>query len=95
MLGSLGLAAGSAAWKAGHAVVRSGALTFTDPDDESQRALIERYAAERAREYMRQIVAAEGLTQAEGVRIFAVFQRVFVRGVIDQALDGGALFGGR
>lgn len=94
MLPQLGLAAGAAGWKAGHEAVRSGALTLAEDVDEADRdERLAAYASERARVYMRQMVEAHSLTPAEGVRLFAVYQHTFVRGALDQALDGGALFG--
>jgi len=94
MLPRLGLAAGAAGWKAGHEAIRSGALVLTDLDDAGHSERLTAYAAERAREYMRQIVAAHELPQAEGVRLFAVYLHTFMRGALDQALDAGALLGG-
>lgn len=90
-LPQLGLAAGAAGWKAGHAAVQSGALVLDGLDDAAQTERIETYAAEHARAYMRQIVAAHGLTPAEGARLFSVYMYAFGRGALDQALDGGAL----
>ena len=90
-LPQLGLAAGAAGWKDGHAAVQSGALVIDELDDATQTERIETYAAEPARAYMRQIVAANGLTPAEGARLFGVYMYAFGRGVLDQALDGGAL----
>lgn len=90
-LSQLGLAAGAAGWKAGHAAVQSGALVIDEQDDAAQTERIETYAAELARAYMRQIVAANGLTPAEGARLFGVYMYAFNRGALDQALDSGAL----
>ena len=87
----LGLAAGATGWKAGHAAVQSGALILDDLDETTQRERVETYAAELARNYMRHIVAAQGLTPAEGARLFGVYMYTFSRGALDQALDGGAL----
>lgn len=93
MLPELGLAAGAAGWKAGHEAVRAGALDLDGLDEADRDARLAAYAAEQARAYMRQIVAAHGLTPAQGVRLFAVYSRTFARGALDQALDGGALLG--
>jgi hypothetical protein len=90
MLPELGLAVG---WKAGHEAVRAGALTLDGLDEADRDARLTAYAAEQARAYMRRIVAAHGLTPAQGVRLFAVYSRTFARGALDQALDGGALLG--
>jgi len=90
-LSQLGLAAGAAGWKAGHAAVQSGALVLDGLDDTAQTERLETYAAEPARAYMRQTVAANGLTPAEGARLFGVYMYAFSRGALDQALDGGAL----
>jgi hypothetical protein len=87
----LGMAAASAGWKAGHEAVLSGSLSLDDSDDVARNHLIEAYAAEPARAYMRQAVAAHGLTEAEGVRLFGIYMVTFARGARDQALDGGAL----
>ncbi|HEV8191082.1 MAG TPA: hypothetical protein VGP82_06310 [Ktedonobacterales bacterium] len=90
-LAQLGLAAGAAGWKAGHAAVQSGMLILDGLDDEAQTERLETYAAAPARAYMRQIVEAQGLTPAEGARLFGVYMYAFSRGALDQALDGGAL----
>lgn len=93
MLPQLGLAAGAAGWKAGHEAVRSGALLLDDLDEAARDERLVAYASEQARAYMRRMKDAHGLTPAEGVRLFALYQRTFIRGALDQALDGGALFG--
>jgi len=52
-LPQLGLAAGAAGWKAGHAAVQSGALVIDGLDDDAdQTERLETYAAELARVYM-------------------------------------------
>lgn len=97
MLPQLGLAAGAAGWKAGHEAVRSGALQLDDltaDDEETLKRRIAEYAAEPARAYMRRTVAERNLTPAQGVRLFGVYLHTFIRGALDQALDGGALLRG-
>lgn len=94
MLPQLGLAAGAAGWKAGHEAVRSGALPLGDPDEAARDTRLAGFAAERARAYMREMVAAHDLTEAAGVRLFSVYWYAFRRGALDQALDGGALLHG-
>jgi hypothetical protein len=92
------LATGAAAWKAGHAAVRSGTLvlrrsydiTRDDPEIEPE---LETHAAAEARGYMRQAVARLGLTQAQGVRVFMVYMHAYINGVLDEATgatEGGA-----
>lgn len=94
MLPQFGLAAGAAGWKAGHEAVRSRALSLDDLDDTVRDERLAGFAAAQARVYMRQMVAAHTLTQAEGVRLFGVYMHAFTRGALDQALDGGALLRG-
>jgi hypothetical protein len=94
MLPQLGLAAGAAGWKAGHEAIRSGALTLDESDEAARNERLAAYAAEPARAYMRQVVEAHKLTPAEGVRIFSIYLHTFIRGALDQALDGGALLRG-
>ena len=90
-LARLGLQAGAAGWKAGHAAVRSGALAPLDMPEMERDALVQRAAVDEAAGYMDAMVAQHGLTPAQGVRIFAIFVQTFTRGALDQALDGGAL----
>lgn len=90
-LAQLGLQAGAAGWRAGHAAVRSGALAPLDVPENERDAMIHRAAADRAADYMDEAVERHGLTPAQGVRLFAVYVYAFVRGALDQALDGGAL----
>lgn len=90
----LGMAAASAGWKAGHEAVRSGSLRLDVDDEAARNRQIEAYAAEPARAYMRQAVAAHGLSEAAGVRLLGIYVVTFARGARDQALDGGALFSG-
>lgn len=94
MLPRLGLAAGGAGWKAGHEAVRSGALPLDDLDETARDERLAAFAAERARAYMREMVTAHSLTEADGVRVFSVYMYAFIRGALDQALDGGALLRG-
>lgn len=93
MLPQLGLAAAAAGWKAGHEAIQSGALNLEGLDEAAQNERLASHAAERARTYMRWIVADHGLTPADGVRLFGVYLRTYTRGALDQALDGGALLG--
>lgn len=90
-LAQLGLQAGAAGWRIGHAAVRSGALAPLDVPEDERDELLRRAAAGEARDYMDAMVARHGLTPAQGVRLFAVYVYAFVRGALDQALDGGAL----
>jgi hypothetical protein len=90
----VGLAAGAAGWKAGHEAIRSGALTLPDEDEPALRQRIAAFAADPARAYMRRMVAERGLTPAEGVRLIGVYLHAYIRGALDQALDGGALLHG-
>ncbi|MGZ3637560.1 MAG: hypothetical protein ACXVCX_06935 [Ktedonobacterales bacterium] len=94
MLPRLGLAAGAVGWKAGHEAVRSGALILDERDETACNERLAAYAAEQARAYMAQMVTAHGLTPAEGVGIWRVYMRAFMRGALDQALDAGALLHG-
>lgn len=89
MRSQFGLAAGAA--KAGHEAVRSRALNLDDLDETERDERLSTFAASQGRVYMRNIVAAHGLTPAEGVRVFWVYLYAFTRGALDQALDGGAL----
>lgn len=93
MLPQFGLAAGAAGWKAGHEAIRSGTLVLDDLDEAARDERLVTYASEQARAYMRRMKDTHGLTPAEGVRLFAVYLHTFMRGALDQALDGGALFG--
>ena len=94
MLPQYGLAAGAAAWKAGHEAVRSGALALDDLIETERDERLAAFAAAQGRIYMRNTVAAHALTPAEGVRVFWVYLYAFTRGALDQALDGGALLRG-
>jgi hypothetical protein len=94
MLSQFGLAAGAAAWKAGHEAVRSRVLNLDELDETERDERLAAYAAAQGRIYMRNVVAAHGLTPAEGVRVFWVYLYAFTRGALDQALDGGALLRG-
>lgn len=94
MLPQFGLAAGAAAWKAGHEAVRTGALALDDLPEAERDQRLDTYAAAQSRIYMRDTVAAHALTPAQGVRIFWVYLYAFKRGALDQALDGGALLRG-
>lgn len=90
----LGIAAASAGWKAGHAAVRSGALTLDSVDEGARDALLTAYATNQAHHYMREMVERHGLTPAQGGRLFMAYAQIFARGALDQALDGGALLPG-
>ncbi|MFI5272506.1 MAG: hypothetical protein ACHQ4H_05665 [Ktedonobacterales bacterium] len=90
-LAQLGLRAGADGWKAGHAAVRSGTLELVELADAERDAVVQSAAATEARRYMRDAVARLDLTPATGVRLFCVFQRTYVQGALDEALDGGAL----
>ena len=94
MLPHLGLAAGAAGWKAGHEAVRLGVLPLEDLSETARDERLAAYASEQARTYMREMVNTRGLTPAEGVRLFSVYMHTFIRGALDQALDGGALLHG-
>ena len=94
MLPQWGLAAGAAGWKAGHAAVRSGPLILDELDEQDRNDRLAAYAAEQARAYMGEVVSAHDLTPAEGVRLWHVYMRAFMRGALDQALDAGALLQG-
>jgi hypothetical protein len=94
MLPQLGLAAGAAGWKAGHAAVRSGALILDEVDEQARDERLAAYAAEQARAYMGEMVEAHALTPAEGVGVWRVYMHAFARGALDQALDAGALLQG-
>ena len=43
------------------------------------------YAAEQAKRHMDETVQRLNLTPAQGVRIFAIYVRIFINGVFDQA----------
>ena len=88
----LGLAA-AANWKAGYETVLSDALTLDGLEDAVLRECLATYAAEQARACLRRVVDESGLTPAEGVRRFGVYPHTFIRGALDQALDGRALRG--
>lgn len=92
-LPQLGLAAGAAGWKAGHQAIQSGALVLDDLDETARNAQLTPYTAEQARAYMREVVDRHELTPAIGVHLFRIYMSAFIRGALDQALDGGALFG--
>jgi hypothetical protein len=89
----VGLAAGAAGWKAGHEVVRSGALvlsrTYTAMPDGLIEPELERaakdYAADRARSYMHERIATLDLTPAQGARVCFAFAHAFMNGVLDEA----------
>jgi len=94
----VGLAAGAAGWRAGHAAVRSGALLLTGSYAATPDGLVEpeleqagqAYAAEQARRYMRERAAALDLTPAQSVRVCFAYLRAFINGVLDEATKGGA-----
>src|SRR5258708_24307205 len=91
MLPQLGLAAGAAAWKAGHAAVRSGALVLADLDDAARDERLAAYAAEQARAYVRQVEAQQQITPAQGGQLLLVYMRTVPHGAPDQEPGGGAL----
>lgn len=94
MLPQWGLAAGATGWKAGHAAVLSGFLILDELDEQARNERLAAYAAEQARAYMGEMVTAHNLTPAEGVGVWRVYMRAFMRGALDQALDAGALLQG-
>jgi hypothetical protein len=91
-LGSLGLRAGAAGWKAGHMAVRSGALNVMDVPDAERQGFVAASAAREAGPYMDAVVVQENLTPAQGVRLWYAYMGAFIRGALDEALDGGALY---
>ena len=91
-LPQLGLQAGAAGWKAGHEAIRSDTLDIVGLDDGERDRIVAAYAAREAGPYMRTVVEENGLTQAQGVRLWSIFMHTFTRGALDQALDAGALY---
>lgn len=86
------LAAGGAGWKAGHMAVRSGRFSLNGIQESEYESAITAYAAPEARAYMDDRVESLRLTPAQGVRLWSIFIRTYMKGVLDEALDGGALY---
>src|SRR5258707_12183223 len=91
MLPQLGLAAGAAAWKAGHAAVRSGALVLADLDDATRDERLAAYAAGQARAYVRQVGGQQQITPGQGAELFLGYMPTFALAAPDPELAAGAL----
>ena len=73
------------AWKDGHEAARSGALKRMYDQGVIPEAALKTYAAEQAKRHMEETMQRLHLTPAQGVRLFAIYARLFMNGVFDQA----------
>jgi hypothetical protein len=73
------------AWKDGHEAARTGALKRVQGQDGNPETALKTYAVEQAKRHMEETVQRLNLTPAQGVRLFAIYVRIFMNGVFDQA----------
>lgn len=73
------------AWRDGYEAARSGALKRIQDQDVIPETALKTYAAERAKRHMEETVERLNLTPAQGVRLFAIYVRIFMNAVFDQA----------
>jgi hypothetical protein len=75
----------AAAWQDGQEAVRTGALKRLQSQDVNSETALKTYAAEQAKRHMDEAVQRLNLTPAQGVCLFAIYVRIFINGVFDQA----------